>query len=708
MGEVPLELKKYRHLLTTAVLLCTAFAQDSLPTTEPTESSTLICYGYAYDDQIGNDFITCGSFTLNVTITACETEYQDELEFAIANELYDDCRRPHCVYFGYNLAFRWMSGQNFLCYSEKFNTGDERQCWERSYNTFYVSGDLDTALSEICFDTAVPSYPPTPSPTQWCDGIEYTDTLGNDFQACGSQTINELALETCDEDSQDELYFGIANRLYTNCTSPNCVYASLDYALHWNSSDLCYETVLNDGSQTECWEDNSNTFWGSGNLRAVLEVICFDTPAPSYTPTLYPTDTIAPSFSPTLDPTSVPTLTPSLKPTAYPTGPTYMPTESPTPDPTTAAPTNTPSAYPTQRPTTTSAPTESPTSVPTQSPSLIPTQSPTPSPSLIPTQSPTSIPTQSPVPTTSPTLIPTQNPTTLTPTQSPVPTVSPTLIPTVSPTLIPTQSPTLIPTQSPTLIPTESPTLIPTQSPTSVPTTTKNSNASVLVSAKISGINETQIEDTVAPLGRVIDVDEWKISIGTYSEVTLNVAGRRRLEAVGFLIHYIVQVLKEDEAKELTNFITAGGITSQFAQELETEFNNPGVNITVESIIAIQMTGVTESKTKTLGLEGWIFGLFFFILCMLLAAIMFYIVRRYKKLLKSQPRDQDEVEITQTGRDDYAGKIDNKAGSTDVPTPMTRGTTIDLTNLEQTSNTAGAEDSQDAQMPEMDSRGIKL
>jgi len=246
-------------------------------------------------------------------------------------------------------------------------------------------------------------------------------------------------------------------------------------------------------------------------------------------------------------------------------------------------------------------------------------------------------------------------------------------------------------------------------------TSSKISNASILVSAKISGITETQIEDTVAPLGRVIDVVEWMISIGTYSEVTLNVASRRRLDVVGFLIHYIVQLLQEDEAEELTNLIRSGGITDQFAQELATEFNISAVNITVESIIAIQMTGVA-AESKTLGLLGWIFGLFFFILCILLVAIMFKIASHYKKLLKSQspekntedkkePGDNKEQPrelhkagargvYIQTGiHEDSDEKIDNKAGSDNIPIPETppcaRGTTIDLTSLEQSSKLSG-------------------
>lgn len=213
-----------------------------------------------------------------------------------------------------------------------------------------------------------------------------------------------------------------------------------------------------------------------------------------------------------------------------------------------------------------------------------------------------------------------------------------------------------------------------------------------------------QIADTIAPLGRVIDVLEWMISIGTYSEVTSDVVSRRRQEIVGFMVHYIVLLLQEDEAEDLTGLINGGDIKIEFAQELATEFNMPVSNITIGSIIAIAMTGVEDSKTY--GLLGWVFGLLFFILFILLIVIFW----RYRNVVKAESekntgdkteRHRRENKEQQGNREDEypkprgedqqsrsVGKLDIEAGPSDnvqTTPPLARGTTIDLTNLEQTS-----------------------
>eukprot|EP01084_Bolivina_argentea_P220176 373193_1 len=134
---------------------------------------------------------------------------------------------------------------------------------------------------------------------------------------------------------------------------------------------------------------------------------------------------------------------------------TPAPTESPTIFPTTSIPTTT---IPT-----TNKPSYIPTIIPTITPTII-TNIPTIYPTIIPTNIPTIYPTF--IPSNIPTYIPTYIPTIY-------PTITPTIItniPTIYPTIIPTNIPTIYPTFIPSNIPTYIPTYIPTIYPTITPT----------------------------------------------------------------------------------------------------------------------------------------------------------------------------------------------------------------------------------------------
>jgi len=332
--------------------------------------------------------------------------------------------------------------------------------------------------------TEVPTYFPI---GQYCYGTKYTSDIGANFVNCGIWHLPDLDVETCDDEFQGHLYFGVANSLLGTCWSPECIYSSLELAFRWDEESKCYFAVWNDGNQTECWEENYNYFWKSGSLATALDSICFDTQVPTVTPTPIPTR--APTENPTIHPTTTPTQYPS--------------------------------PYPTENPT------QTPTMAPTENPSAFPT--------------------------TAPTQFPSPNPTT-------------------NPTQTPTQKPTMTPTLTPTQNPSRTPTLAPTQIPTHANTST------VLLSAEVSCITEMQIADTIAPLGRFLNVSERMISLYSYTEMTWNITG---LEVPGFLINYVVLVY---DTEEVFGLITADNITNEFAQELATEFNNASCSITVESI----------------------------------------------------------------------------------------------------------------------------
>jgi len=498
-------------------------------------SDVKFCHGVDYNETIGQQFIDCAE-TLQVVLNACDSEYQTKLEFAVANELYETCSQPQCVYYSMELAFRWNA--NSLCYSEKNNTGVEDQCWESEYNDFYTSGDLLNTLATFCYaepaSSLIPTSYPSAYPTQWCDGDEYTDDIGTTFVSCGTwyNYVTVLKVEACDKDYQDALYFGIANQLYETCVIPFCVWANLDYAFLWDAEKECYAEVYNDAN-AECWSGINSIYYANGKLEEKLDSICFDT----------------------VTPTTMPTETPSSPPTEDPTGsPTNPPTTFPSP---------TPTASPTMHPT------QTPTKVPSQTPTATPTSTPTNTPTNAPTNFPTAVPSQ--IPTNYPTTFPSHRPT-----------VYPT---TGSPTVHPT-------TGSPTVHPTEKPSVKPTMP--WVPRTSLDS--SVFVSADVSCITKQQIAGTIAPLGRVVNVSRQEIGIESYSKLSNDMAGH---EGDGFWIQWLVVLTSMERTEDLLELIQAGDITKELTQEFETEFKNSNCSMIVENITAWSLKGPSAMTLKS-------------------------------------------------------------------------------------------------------------
>ncbi len=122
-----------------------------------------------------------------------------------------------------------------------------------------------------------------------------------------------------------------------------------------------------------------------------LNSVLTNTPTPTPTEEVKPTDTVTPTQIPTNTPAATPTeaVTATPEPTATDT-PT--PTSTPTPTPT-STPTPKPTSTPTPKPT--STPTPKPTSTPTPKPTSTPTPKP---PSPTPTSTPTPVPTNTPTP----------------------------------------------------------------------------------------------------------------------------------------------------------------------------------------------------------------------------------------------------------------------------------------------------------------------
>lgn len=112
----------------------------------------------------------------------------------------------------------------------------------------------------------------------------------------------------------------------------------------------------------------------------VLKITCYETGAPTFTPTTEPTD--SPTHFPTLTPSASPSSFPSISPSLYPS---FFPSISPS-----TFPSAFPSKFPTASPTT--QPTPAPTTEPTTEPSLSPTTEPTTTPSTAPTTEPTTTP----------------------------------------------------------------------------------------------------------------------------------------------------------------------------------------------------------------------------------------------------------------------------------------------------------------------------
>jgi len=551
------------------------------------------CDGVDYTETIGQQFLACAE-THQVALIACNSEYQTELEFAIANGLYETCLEPHCVYYSMELAFHW--NVTSLCYSEKENTGVEDQCWESEYNEFYTSGLLLRFLATFCFATAAPSYTPTsyPSayPTQWCDGEEYTDAIGTKFVSCGKWYVPGLTLDACDEDYQDALYFGIANELYATCYLPQCVWANMDYAFFWNADKECYAELYND-TNAECWSGSQSMYYANGNLKEDLHAICFDT----VTPTPIPTET--PSSPPTEDPT----LSPTTNPTTHPT--------------------NTPTTKPTINPTQT--PTTNPTTNPTQTPTMVPSQTPTATPTMPPTSTPTNTPTN-------------------------------------YPTAFPSQRPTAYPTTaSPTVLPTEKPSLNPT-----MPWVQSTSQSlSVLVSANVSCITKQQIADTIFPIGRVVNVTGQEIGIDSYSKLSSDITG---FEDDGYFIRWLVVVPTKDINQERLELINAVGITKVLTQEFDTEFNNSNCSIIVENLTWRLMDVAPMTPKSDSLLVPFICGVIIFLLCIFCIGICH---RRCKsdtvwepKTSADCPYEEHQDPAAESNVSDKAGKAGKAAGTT--------------------------------------------
>jgi len=373
-------LTKWFPCITICFLLGSGYGSEpSLLTEVPTTVPTYFCYGVDYNETIEEEFISCASATSSASVVACDPENQVKLEFAIANKLYESCSEPNCVYFSLELAFLWM--EKSQCYFEKYNGDDETDCFELSYNSFYANGDLDVAMQAMCNQTAKPTNSPTIA-ERYCYGTEYTSEIGQNFVSCGIWHLPDLDVETCDDDLQDNLNFGVANNLFATCWSAECVYSSLELAFRWDEESICYSALYYNSSQAECWGVKYSSFYQSGALAAALDSICFDSQAPTATPTHIPT--MAPTEKPTVPPTTAPTTNPTKTPTSVPTvTPTMAPTENPTAVPTTAPTTN-----PTKTPT--SVPTQAPTQKPSMTPTLTPTQRPTLTPTRIPTHANTS------------------------------------------------------------------------------------------------------------------------------------------------------------------------------------------------------------------------------------------------------------------------------------------------------------------------------
>mmetsp|Transcript_9834 Transcript_9834/g.21300 ORF Transcript_9834/g.21300 Transcript_9834/m.21300 type:complete len:566 (-) Transcript_9834:356-2053(-) len=205
--------------------------------------------------------------------------------------------------------------------------------------------------------------------------------------------------------------------------------------------------------------------------------VCLPGMAPTYSPTLDPTNSFPPSVAPSV--TSPPSSTTAPSDTQAPTD---RPSNTQVPS-VTLVPTPIPTDSPSEHPSMSSSPTTSPTKSPTVSPTKGPTTSPTVFPSLEPSYPPSASPSASPTATSRPTISfkPTTSPSnSFRPTITAVPTATPSnsAFPTWPPSLTPThtQPPssmptTPAPTDNPTVSPTEYPSATPTKEPTKAPNT---------------------------------------------------------------------------------------------------------------------------------------------------------------------------------------------------------------------------------------------
>lgn len=135
---------------------------SSIPSHYPSAYPTQWCDGEEYTDAVGADFVKCGTiynFVTVLKVEACDEDYQDALYFGIANQLYETCVIPLCVWANLDYAFLWDDEKE--CYAEVYNKSDA-DCWSGKDSRFYTSGKLEEKLSSICFGTV----PPTPMPTE--------------------------------------------------------------------------------------------------------------------------------------------------------------------------------------------------------------------------------------------------------------------------------------------------------------------------------------------------------------------------------------------------------------------------------------------------------------------------------------------------------------------------------------------------------------
>jgi len=139
-----------------------------------------------------------------------------------------------------------------------------------------------------------------------------------------------------------------------------------------------------------------------------------------------------------------------------------------------------------------------------------------------------------------------------------------------------------------------------------------------------------QINDTVAPLARAVNISEENIRVDSYENITWSTT-RRRLEVSGFLIDYLIQVLQDDEATELVEVITAENFSNAFIEELAFEFNISTKNFIVESIAAKSSVGSSSSSSRDSWIEvAWVL-LFFFVLMFFVGAVGFIVRKRSHK-----------------------------------------------------------------------------
>lgn len=90
-------------------------------------------------------------------LTACDAEHQDALEKAIATDLYSkstSTAQCNCVYYDESLAFYYVKSKK--CFQTRQAT-DGARCWDTQYKLFFVDGELEAALNQICSSLPPPT-----------------------------------------------------------------------------------------------------------------------------------------------------------------------------------------------------------------------------------------------------------------------------------------------------------------------------------------------------------------------------------------------------------------------------------------------------------------------------------------------------------------------------------------------------------------------